>query len=416
MRSGKPPQSRHYDAAEANDRAAVCFANGQLEQALTLNLLALRQAPSPAVHNRQSAILFGLARYAGALAAAGRALKQNPNYLEALYNKSQALMAIGNTTEALAVMEALTLRAPSNPTIGYALSLQRLRAGNYSPETWRFFDYRLILGKAHADLATLGIWRGEDISQKTLLVHAEEGLGDTIQFSRFIPLVAHHAARVIVAVPSPLVRWLDGLPGIDQIVATGLPLPPFDVLCPLLSLPAILGAGLQTIPTPHPHLRRPNAPPGDPLRVGLVWQGASRLQDDRHRSINPAELAALAGIQHVQFFSLQMHEPKPPCLPNALAATDLMAGTLDILDTAQRLRDVDLVIAVDTAVAHLAATLGKPVWLLSRQHGCWRWLTDRRDSPWYPGLTIYRQETAGDWQPVLQQIRADLIAYQRAGA
>ena len=117
MRSGKPLQARSYAAAEANDRAAVCFANGQLEQALTLNLQALRQAHSPVVHNRQSAILFGLARYAEALAAAERALKQNPNYLEALYNKSQALMATGNATEALAIMKTLTQHAPSNPAI-----------------------------------------------------------------------------------------------------------------------------------------------------------------------------------------------------------------------------------------------------------------------------------------------------------
>ena len=280
-------------------------------------------------------------------------------------------------------------------------------------------------GRAGADLGCLGIWQGEDLTGRTLLIHAEEGLGDTLQFARFVPALAGRASRIVLAVQQPLVRLLQGLPGVDQVIATGATLPPFDALCPLLSLPAILRAGPDTIPAPPPlacfgaaavpdHALPGHALPEHALRVGLVWHGSPSLLDDRHRSIDPQAFAVLAGIGNVQFVSLQKHEPARGRLPAALRSTDLLAGVTDFADTASRLQAIDLVITVDTAMAHLAATIGKPVWLLSRQNGCWRWMQDRRDSPWYPTVTLYRQTKTGEWGPVLQAVRRDLIATAHA--
>jgi hypothetical protein len=258
------------------------------------------------------------------------------------------------------------------------------------------------------------VWAGEDPTGRTILLHAEQGYGDTIHFVRYAPLVARRGARVILAVQAPLLRLLRAVPGVDRVVSIGGALPPFDFVCPLLSLPRLFATTLDTIPPPLPYAdpfpAGPDAP--DRLRVGLVWAGNPYFPLDSQRSLPDSALEGLAGIPRVQFYSLQMLKSS---LPPNLGMIDLMEGVQDFADTAGRLAGLDLVIAVDTAVAHLAATMGKPVWLLSRFRGCWRWLHDRADSPWYPTMRIMRQTRPHDWSGVLAEIRRDLTAITEPG-
>ena len=179
-------------------------------------------------------------------------------------------------------------------------------------------------------------------------------------------------------------------------------LPPFDYYCPLLSLPGQLGTTLATIPPPVPYaIRLPQAPRSARLQVGIVWAGANGFIDDRKRSLDPALLAPLGEISMVDFHGLQFDATTQP-LPGMRNAIE---GVEDFTDTAERIAKLDLVIAVDTSVAHLAATMGKPVWLLHRFNGCWRWLLDREDSPWYPTVRLFRQLEPGDWSSVVSRVR-----------
>ena len=288
-----------------------------------------------------------------------------------------------------------------------------LAAGHLTAEVWDHYEARLEL-KAHKIplSAKLVRWEGEDIRGRTIVLHAEQGLGDTLQFVRYAPLVAARGARVILVVQRALLRLLRDAPGVDELFAVGDDLPPFDVYCPLMSLPRVFGTTLATIPPvvaysaidtlggPEPDFSRPG------LRVGLVWAGNPQFITDRLRSLPLAELGVLAGVEGVQFYGLQYGPAQAP--PPGLEITNLMEGVGDFADTAALIAGLDLVIAADTAVAHLAATLGKPVWLLSRFRGCWRWLQGRADTPWYPSMRLYRQERPNEWQDALQQVRTDL--------
>lgn len=274
-------------------------------------------------------------------------------------------------------------------------------------------------------------WRGEDITGRTILLYAEQGLGDTLQFVRYVPMVAARGCHVLLEVQPALVRLLHTIPGVTQIVARGDTLPPFDVHCPLLSLPRAFSTRLETIPAAIPYLHAdPAATAGwlakllnkGGLRVGLVWSGSPHNDDagahklDRRRSIPLAEFAPLSDLPGVVLVSLQQHDPEHTgTRPLVLPLIDPMADVVDFADTAALTVNLDLVIAVDTSVAHLAGGLGKPVWMLSRYDGCWRWLHGRDDSPWYPNMRIYRQTRPRDWSAVIARIHHDLGALAHSG-
>jgi hypothetical protein len=224
-----------------------------------------------------------------------------------------------------------------------------------------------------------------------------------------------------MSVQKPLVRLLHGLAGVEQVVAEGEELPATDLQCPMLSMPLALNTTLANIPSHASYLKADEAQAaawrnrlaemvGREPRVGLVWAGSARNSPalaavDRRRSMNPDHLAPLVGQSRVHFFSLQKDGPAAPaCYP----LIDFMPEMTDFADTASLIANLDLVISVDTAVAHLAAALGKPVWLLDRFDSCWRWLTERRDSPWYPTLRLYRQPRPGDWSAVMAEVADDL--------
>jgi hypothetical protein len=223
-------------------------------------------------------------------------------------------------------------------------------------------------------------------------------------------------------VQTAMVRLLRSLPGVDRVVAFGEDLPPFDLQCPMLSLPLAMGTTVETIPSTPSYLRADAADAanwyarlaatGDRRpRIGLVWAGNPRADTpmlahiDWRRSIPPDRLAPLFELTGLQFFSLQKDGPAAPA---HFPLNDLMGEVADFADTAALVANLDLVITVDTAVAHLAGALGKLVWLLNRFDTCWRWLEDRRDSPWYPTLRLYRQPRAGDWDTVVAEVARDL--------
>ncbi len=393
------------DNATRTRLVSALFQVGDMHLALVHGQDAFRREPDHRHATTLSGVLNNLCRYDDALAFANHALSLAPRHPEALLNQALALEGVGRFEEAVAAGQEAIAAAPGNPLVLFEQGQRLLGLGRMTAEAWNLHERRL---QVHGKVERHGVrvWAGENISGLTILLHAEQGLGDTLQFVRYAPLVAPRAGRVILAVQPPLLGLLRAVPGVDQVVAVGAVLPAFDVVCPLLSLPRIFGTTLESIPPALPYADA-FAPWGDSragLRVGLVWAGNPGFGQDRHRSVPVGMLARLAGMPGVQFYSLQQHGPAPP----ELSATDLMSGVQDFADTAARVAGLDLVISVDTAVAHLAATMGKPVWLLSRFRGCWRWLHDRAESPWYPSLRILRQQRPGDWDGVIEQVRDGL--------
>ena len=261
------------------------------------------------------------------------------------------------------------------------------------------------------------MWDGSALEGRRILLHAEQGLGDTLQFVRYAPLVRQRGGFVILECQQTLLRLLAGASGIDRLIARGHPLPDFDCHAPLLSLPAIFRTAIDTIPAAVPYVEvapveverwreiiesRAGARGG--LKVGLTWAGNPRHRNDRNRSLSPRDLSALASLDQTVFFQLQKDAAAAP----DLEMIELLDGSSDFLDTAAILQNLDLLISVDTSVAHLAGALGRPVWTLLPFAPDWRWMTGRSDSPWYPSMRLYRQQRRKDWAEVLQRVRADL--------
>jgi tetratricopeptide (TPR) repeat protein len=349
-------------------------------------------------------------------AAAARA----PNNPDALNNLGTALFHARQIPDAIATFQHALALAPDRAETHFHLGMALLAAGDM-PAGWHEYEFRWqtpMLAPARRIFAGATLWDGAPAPDKTLLLHAEQGFGDTIQFCRYAPLAAAHVGRLTVEVQAPLTRLLQtSFPDLN-IVARGTPLPPSNIHAPLLSLPAIFNTSLATIPAKTSYLHADPAEtarfasrltntPG--LRIGLCWSGNSyrtlsreMATIDRRRSLDPALLAPLTTIPGLHLISLQKDATAP------FPLTDLMADCPDFAATAALIANLDLIISVDTAVAHLAAALGKPTWLLNRYDCEWRWLHDRTDSPWYPSLKLYPQPAPGAWPAVIAQIMQDL--------
>ena len=376
---------------------------------------ALRLRPDyPEAHNNLGNALCALGRPAEAEASYRDALRLRPDFPEAHGNLGNALSALGRPVEAEATFrEALRLR-PNNPeahnNLGFALLLAGRLEEGWKENEWRW-KANPVSSSARYFLAPQ--WRGEAIGDRIILLHAEQGLGDTLQFCRYAPLM-DSAAWIILEVQAPLVRLLSRLPGVSEVVAAGERLPPLDLHCPLMSLPLAFGTTLDTIPAATPYLSADPALAAywqqrlvglDGLRIGLVWAGGRWLDRpaaaavDRRRSLDLEALAPLTQVSGVSFVSLQTDGPAAEAAdpPHGMMLHDFTADLHDFEDTAALIVNLDLVISVDTAVAHLAGALGKPVWLLNRFDTDWRWLLNRDDSPWYPTLRQFRQPSPGDW-------------------
>ncbi len=373
---------------------------------------ALRRAVALDPGDADALDAFGLAehalnRYESAAQWLARAVEAAPGRPDTLVNLGVVLRDARRFAQADArFAEALAL-APGRADVHLARAVGRLVRGDLAAG-WEGFERRWRRFPSPA-------WAGEAVEGRTVLLHAEQGFGDTIQFARYAPMLARRGARVVLAVQPGLVRLLRGLDPAVMVLAQSDPPPAHDAHCPLLSLPRGFGTTLATVPAQIPYLaadpeaaaawrERLAARPG--LRVAFVWAGNPKHINDRNRSIPVDALAPLFGVPGIRPFSLQTADAARSA--HRLPLENLEPHIRDFADTAAVLANLDLVVAVDTAVAHLAGAMGRPCWVLLPYAPDWRWLLERSDSPWYPSLRLFRQERPGDWGPVIGKVAAAL--------
>jgi tetratricopeptide (TPR) repeat protein len=390
-----------------------------------------REPGSAAAQFGRGNVLVALDRHAEAEASFAAAVRCQPDFPRAQGNLAGTLMILRRLDAAAAVCDQMLQQHPTDAEGHVRRAMCRLIRGDFA-RGWPEYEWRWQREEMLGARRDFGVpqWDGRtDLAGKTILLHAEQGLGDVLQFCRYAPLVAARAA-VVLEVQGPLVRLLRSLPGRGRIIAEGEALPQLDLHCPLLSLPLAFETTVETIPGSTPYLAaepeavaawrdRLSALAG--LHVGLCWSGNARRDKgrahptDRRRSMTLAHYAPLADVAGVSFVSLQKGEGGQK---GAAVAAELPAPRLavhdwtdeldDFADTAALVEALDLVITVDTSVAHLAGALGKPVWILNRFDACWRWLTDREDSPWYPTARLFRQPAPRDWDSVIGAVAAAL--------
>jgi tetratricopeptide (TPR) repeat protein len=310
----------------------------------------------------------------------------------------------------------------------YYVGLLHLLHGDFAAG-WHNYEYRWqtkMLRSARRDFSQ-PLWQGEPLEGARILLHAEQGLGDAIQFLRYVPMVAARGAKVVLEVPAELRRLAGTIEGAAEIVTRGTRLPDFQWQSPLMTLPRAFRTELHSIPANVPYLRADAAltqqfaehfssqpassqPVTGGLRIGLVWSGSPRHTRDPQRSLSLAQLRALTEIPHTTFYSLQKGPTAKQLLdmPMEMNLIDLAPQLNDFADTAAALANLDLLVTVDTGVAHLAGALGKPVWIMLTHNPDWRWLLDRDDSPWYPTARLFRQPAASDWTSVIDRVHAEL--------
>jgi Flp pilus assembly protein TadD len=420
------------------------------EAAEWLQRAAKLQPRSPEVFNGLGSVYSDLRDYPRAAECFARAIEINPRYADAHYNMGNACQRMREYDKALGCYQnALRLNprdheawtnlgnfhkqlnqfAPALAAYERALQLQpdfalahwnraiallmagRLREG-FQEYEWRWrMNSPIFVPRSFSQ----PLWNGQPIREKSLFIHAEQGMGDAIQFVRYLRLVRPHAARIILETPVPLKSLFEQASCADLVVALGEAPPPFDFHIPLMSLPRLCQTDLETIPNGVPYLPAPAcvdfpAVPSGHLKVGLTWAGNLSSEDLADRSIRLEELAPLFEIPGVIFFGLQApmpprDEPVARALPNLL---NLGPHLSDFRRTAAVIGQMDLILSVDTAVAHLAGALGKPVWTLLMHSPDWRWFLDRADSPWYPTMRLFRQTERGQWAPPILRMAQEL--------
>ncbi|MBD2089388.1 tetratricopeptide repeat protein [Microcoleus sp. FACHB-1515] len=411
----------HYETAIARQPAPSYYNNlgaalqdlGRSAEAIAVYQQALTlDSNYPDAYYNLGNALKDLTRYTDCVKVYQRAIELAPRHAEAHNNLGLVLYELGRLEAAIAVYEqAIELRT-NYPDAHLNMALSLLAAGDlergFQEYEWRW----QVKGKNFKPMRSFlqPLWDGSDPTGKTILLHAEQGFGDTIQFIRYVPLVAAKGGRVIVECQPPLARLLQTVPEIAQVIPAGSPLPEFDVHLPLLSLPDRFRTSLQTIPCQTPYLQPPEAAPlqltGSP-KVGIVWAGSPDNANDRQRSCPFETFADLLNVPGIVFFSLQKGE-RSIDLQAVSGVTDLSEHLRDFADTAAAIARLDLVITVDTAVSHLTGALGKPVWVLLSFAPDWRWMRDRLDSPWYSTARLFRQPAPGDWASVISQAKTAL--------
>lgn len=417
------------DARLAYAEAEFLVEVGKPAEAVDTLEAALRLAPAfPSARRLWAVALAETGRMEQALGYFRRAVAAEPQSLEARTNLAVALVNSGQFEAGLAAYNDALFLAPDDAMLHVQRAMALLKSGRLA-EGFAEYEWR-VRQPGHAEalpaklrlpnLADIG-----DVAGRTILLVHDEGLGDTLQFLRYAPLLAEHGARLLAHVPGELVRLLRGQGYFAEVLSGEAPLPRFDFHAPFISLAKIFGTTLATIPAPVPYIRPDCALAArwaerlaglSPLRVGLVWAGSPRPGNrmanliDHRRSLSLAKLAPLAPVRGVSWVSLQMGGPAAEARtpPAGMQLHDPMAEVSDFADTAAIVANLDAVVSVDTSVVHLAGAMGKPVLMLDRYDDCWRWLTGRTDSPWYPGLRIFRQARPGDWSGPANSVAAVL--------
>lgn len=416
---------------------------------------------SVAAHNNRGLALTDLDRHGEALQSYDTVLSLDPNHADAQYNRGNALNELGRLEEALTSLDraaaltpdaaqvhnnrGLVLRElnchkesiaafdkalavkPGDPDILCSRGLTALALADFETGWEGYaqrFEMQKPVGRVAGVVDSIPAWNGEPLTGRSILIHEEQGLGDIIQFCRFLPILAERGARVTFLVASKLHRLLATLPAEVRLLSE-LPLEEtFDFQSPLLSLPRSLGTSLTSIPACVPYLAADPAAVerwrqrvgGDGLRIGIAWQGNAKNRIDRGRSLALRAFAPLAAIPGIRLLSLQKGggaeqlADLPPGMSVETLGADFDAGPDAFVDTAAVMAGLELVVSCDTSIVHLAGALGRPVWIALRHVPDWRWLLDRTDSPWYPTARLYRQTTRDDWSDVFERIACDAAA------
>jgi Flp pilus assembly protein TadD len=422
--------SLHRAVALAPDRPAshailarALRSLGRLEEALASTEQVLRLCPEDAqAHRDRGFLLDELRRCDEAVASYDQAIHLDPGHEEAHHNRGVTLGKLARYEEAIAAFDEALRLVPDYPEARRNRAMALLTLGDLE-RGWEEFEWRWKCRDLTMPSHPKPLWQGEPLQGRTILLHVEQGLGDTLQFIRYAPLVQARGGRVVVECQKPLVPLVATCPGIDQIVARGDALPAFDVHSPLLRLMGLFTTTLETIPASIPYLRadagrvdrwRHRLADWPGFQVGVAWQGNPKHTRDRDRSFPLAQFERLAGIAGVRLISLQKGHGTEQLreLGGRFPVVDL--GDLvdpdlaTMQDTPAVMMTLDLIVTLDTSLAHLAGALGLPVWIALPKAPDWRWLIGRDDSPWYPTARLFRQSERGCWGPVFDRIAAAL--------
>jgi tetratricopeptide (TPR) repeat protein len=414
---------RKPDYADAlNNLGLALTERGQPGEAAIQLRQAVRLRPDLVQgHNNLGLALAELGRFDEAIASYEQALRLQPDYSEAHGNLGNAYTAKGYLEEAIACHDLALLLQPNYASAHWNRSLALLQAGKYELG-WKEYEWRWKRKNAAPRPFRQPMWDGVPLDGRTILLWCEQGLGDAIQFVRYVKLVKESGGQIILECPGILTALFQTIPGVDKLVAEGEELPTFEVHAPLLSLPAIFCTTLNSVPRQVPYLTsdptrverwRTQLKVIEGFKVGIAWQGNPRHRYDRYRSIPVAQFARLAAVPGVRLVSLQKGQgtEQLSSLGGRFDVVDF-GDELDqdsaFVDTAAIICNLDLVVTTDTATAHVAGALGAPVWLALSTVVDWRWLLNRDDTPWYPSMRLFRQQRLGDWEAVFERMATEL--------
>ena len=415
------------------NRGAILKAIGKLDEAISSynSAIAVKPNSAEAYSNRGNA-LAEARRWMEALESYDIAISLNPTNVQAHINRANTMLSLHRLDEAILGYKAAISLEPNNALANWNLSHTLLLKGDYA-RGWELYEWRWKYGEhtKHRRHFEVPFWQGvEKIDGRKILLYAEQGLGDTIQFFRYVKLVKQLGATILLEVPKPLVSLLKGSEYVDVLIEIGESGPAFDFHCPFMSLPMVFGTKITSIPMSSSYLRadqvkaqywKAKLNEKNRLKVGVVWNGGFRPDQpevwatNERRNIPLDVFAKGLNFLDADFFSLQKGDPAESEIrdrelqywPNG-NFHNYASELNDFSDTAALIENLDIVLSVDTSTAHLAAAMGKPTWILNRYDTCWRWLLDRDDSPWYESVKLYRQSADSLWEPVLKHAANDL--------
>ncbi|NDV22556.1 tetratricopeptide repeat protein [Desulfovibrio sp. JC022] len=371
---------------------------------------------NPGTWSNLGNVLRRLGRLKESVACHRRAIELDRKFIDAYYNLGLVLQDMGKLDEAIRLFNHCLKFKPDDDRINWDKSLALLAKGDFI-NGFELYEYRWKREELVVRHFRQPLWDGSPLNGKTIFIYAEQGFGDTLNFCRYIPLVAEAGGRVVFECQPELVSLLQGMDGIAEIVSGGDKLPEFEVQIPLISLPRILKHDMDSIPRECPYLIPPaqagfpvHVPDGTKFKIGIVWAGKPTHKNDHNRSVSIENFLPFAELPGVSLYSLQKgpetrQRDEFGC---GVLVRDLGSGCEDFADTAKIMGQLDLIITVDTSVAHLAGALNLPVWVAIPYNPDWRWMRKRKDSPWYSSMTLFRQKKPGDWNYVFNTMLATL--------
>ncbi|GJQ58186.1 MAG: tetratricopeptide repeat protein [Candidatus Scalindua sp. AMX11] len=411
-----------YYAEAHNNLGTIFLEQKKIDQALQSYHLAIALKPDYAMaYSNLGTAYREVGKLDSAIESCNRAIEVDPNYAEAHNNLGTSLQETGRLDEAITSYKRATSLKPDYALGHLNRGLALLLAGEFA-DGWEEYEWRLHIRNRIPRTRIKKLWDGSPLTGKSILIHGEQGFGDTIQFARYLPMVKALGGRVVLECQKELMSLLRGCSGIDELieyVSTCKPPVPFDTHIFLLSLPKIFGTTLETVPADIPYIKVDSAlcmkwnrrfHTNDNFKIGIAWSGNPKNANDRNRSCSLKDFAVLGDIPHITFYTLQKgtaaEEASNP--PGEMNIVNLEKELRDFVDTAAAIANLDLVISVDTVVVHLAGAMGIPVWNLLPFAPAWRWLKEGDSSPWYPTMRLFRQAHPNDWLGVFLQVKRRL--------